>query len=91
MRGYPHIRSRMALHTGSALVGNLGAPERLNYTCIGTAAVREYGRRRKTATRRSDTTASGGYGPAEIVPVSVAAVGWALQATMSTWRPACKA
>ena len=35
MRGYPHIRSRMALHTGTALVGNLGAPERLNYTCIG--------------------------------------------------------
>jgi hypothetical protein len=36
MRGYAHIRSRMALHSGPALVGNLGAPERLNYTCIGT-------------------------------------------------------
>ena len=39
LRGFPFIRSRMALHTGAALVGNLGAPERLNYTCIGTVVV----------------------------------------------------
>jgi len=35
LMGFPYIRSRMALHCGPALVGNLGAPERLNYTCIG--------------------------------------------------------
>ena len=34
-RKYPEINARIGLNTGTALVGNLGAPDRLNYTCIG--------------------------------------------------------
>ncbi|KAJ3164510.1 hypothetical protein HDU88_005387 [Geranomyces variabilis] len=34
-KGYPEIRARIGLNTGPALVGNLGSPTRLNYTCLG--------------------------------------------------------
>ncbi|KAJ3188397.1 hypothetical protein HDU85_005548 [Gaertneriomyces sp. JEL0708] len=34
-KGYPEIRARIGLNTGPALVGNLGSPSRLNYTCLG--------------------------------------------------------
>ena len=33
--GFPPIRLRLGLHTGPVLVGNIGAPSRLNYTIVG--------------------------------------------------------
>ena len=33
--GLAPIRVRMGIHSGLALVGNIGAPERINYTVIG--------------------------------------------------------
>lgn len=35
--GLPAIRLRVGLHTGRVLVGNIGAPDRLNYTIVGDA------------------------------------------------------
>ena len=35
--GQPPIRVRIGLHTGRVLVGNIGAPGRVNYTIIGDA------------------------------------------------------
>jgi len=35
LRGIPPIKSRIGLNAGMALVGNLGSPERMSYTCIG--------------------------------------------------------
>ncbi|KAJ3038925.1 hypothetical protein HK097_002995 [Rhizophlyctis rosea] len=34
-QGFPEIRARIGINTGPALVGNLGSPSRLNYTCLG--------------------------------------------------------
>jgi adenylate cyclase len=34
-RGLPLLRTRFGLSTGKAVVGNVGAPERLNYTVLG--------------------------------------------------------
>ncbi|KAJ3300668.1 hypothetical protein HK104_008602 [Borealophlyctis nickersoniae] len=34
-QGFPEIRARIGINTGPALVGNLGSPTRLNYTCLG--------------------------------------------------------
>ena len=34
-RGEPPVRIRVGIHSGSATVGNIGAPGRLNYTIIG--------------------------------------------------------
>ncbi|RKP21322.1 hypothetical protein ROZALSC1DRAFT_27251, partial [Rozella allomycis CSF55] len=34
-QGFPLIETRIGINTGNALVGNFGAPNRLNYTCIG--------------------------------------------------------
>jgi len=34
-RGLPIVRLRIGLHSGSAIVGNIGAPGRVNYTLIG--------------------------------------------------------
>ncbi|MFO1073082.1 MAG: adenylate/guanylate cyclase domain-containing protein [Geminicoccaceae bacterium] len=31
----PHLRLRMGIHTGPALVGNIGSRDRLNYTLVG--------------------------------------------------------
>ena len=33
--GFPPLRLRAGLHTGLALVGNIGARDRLNYTLVG--------------------------------------------------------
>ena len=33
--GFPPLRLRLGLHTGPALVGNIGARDRLNYTLVG--------------------------------------------------------
>jgi adenylate cyclase len=33
--GLPVLRMRLGLHTGPALVGNIGAPGRMNYTIVG--------------------------------------------------------
>jgi adenylate cyclase len=33
--GFPPLRLRLGLHTGLALVGNIGARDRLNYTLVG--------------------------------------------------------
>lgn len=33
--GRPKIRTRFGVHTGRAVVGNIGSPERLNYTAVG--------------------------------------------------------
>ena len=35
--GRPRIRVRIGLHTGQAVVGNIGAPGRINYTIVGEA------------------------------------------------------
>jgi class 3 adenylate cyclase len=35
--GEPAVRLRIGIHTGTATVGNIGAPGRLNYTIIGDA------------------------------------------------------
>jgi adenylate cyclase len=37
-RGRPPFRTRIGLHTGPALVGNVGARERINYTLVGAVA-----------------------------------------------------
>ena len=34
-RGFPLVKMRIGVHCGSVLVGNLGSPDRLHYTCIG--------------------------------------------------------
>ncbi|KAJ3128436.1 hypothetical protein HK098_004513 [Nowakowskiella sp. JEL0407] len=34
-RGYPEIFSRIGVHTGQTLVGNIGSQSRLSYTCLG--------------------------------------------------------
>lgn len=34
-RGDPPIKVRIGLHTGRAIVGNIGAPSRINYTLVG--------------------------------------------------------
>ncbi len=36
-RGEPPVRIRIGLHMGSALVGNIGSPGRINYTIVGGA------------------------------------------------------
>ena len=33
--GLPPVRMRLGLHSGPAVVGNIGAPERMNYTVVG--------------------------------------------------------
>ena len=35
--GQPPIRLRIGIHTGSVVVGNIGAPGRMNYTIVGDA------------------------------------------------------
>lgn len=37
-RGWPGFRTRFGLHTGPAVVGNVGARERINYTLVGAVA-----------------------------------------------------
>jgi len=37
-RGRPGFRTRFGLHTGLAVVGNVGAQERINYTLVGAVA-----------------------------------------------------
>jgi len=37
-RGRPGFRTRFGLHTGPAVVGNVGAKERINYTLVGAVA-----------------------------------------------------
>ncbi len=37
-RGRPGFRTRFSLHTGPAVVGNVGARERINYTLVGQVA-----------------------------------------------------
>lgn len=34
-RGWPPLRTRLGVHTGDAVVGNVGAPDRMAYTAIG--------------------------------------------------------
>ena len=33
--GLPAVRIRVGIHTGPAMVGNVGAPGRINYTLVG--------------------------------------------------------
>jgi adenylate cyclase len=37
-RGRPAFRTRIGVHTGPAVVGNVGTKERINYTLVGTVA-----------------------------------------------------
>src|SRR5271170_7412547 len=37
-RGRPGFRTRFGLHTGPAVVGNVGARDRINYTLVGAVA-----------------------------------------------------
>src|SRR5207237_7808428 len=37
-RGRPGFHTRFGLHTGLAVVGNVGARERINYTLVGAVA-----------------------------------------------------
>src|SRR5207237_9776724 len=37
-RGRPGFHTRFGLHTGPAVVGNVGARERINYTLVGAVA-----------------------------------------------------
>lgn len=37
VKGYPEITARIGLHTGTAIVGNFGSKNRLNYTALGDA------------------------------------------------------
>lgn len=37
--GLPIVRVRVGIHTGMALVGNIGAPGRINYTPLGEAVI----------------------------------------------------
>lgn len=34
--GWPAYRTRFGLHVGDAVVGNIGSPDRMNYTALGT-------------------------------------------------------
>jgi adenylate cyclase len=34
-RGQPAVRMRIGIHTGPVVVGNIGSPERINYTIVG--------------------------------------------------------
>lgn len=36
-RGQPPVRLRVGIHTGEVVVGNIGAPGRINYTVVGDA------------------------------------------------------
>ncbi len=35
--GHPRVRMRIGIHTGPVVVGNIGAPGRMNYTIVGDA------------------------------------------------------
>src|SRR6185312_11013253 len=37
-RGRPAFRTRIGLHTGLAVVGNVGGRDRINYTLVGAVA-----------------------------------------------------
>ena len=35
--GWPHYRTRFGLHVGNVVVGNVGSPDRMNYTVLGAS------------------------------------------------------
>lgn len=54
--GLPPIRLRVGIHTGRVVVGNIGAPDRLNFTIVGDAV--NVGNRLETLARDYGTDAT---------------------------------
>jgi len=63
--GAPPVRVRIGLHTGEVIVGNIGAPGRINYTIVGDAV--------NTANRLEQLGKEVGDGDAEVTIVLSAA------------------
>ena len=78
IEGFPPLRLRLGLHTGPALVGNIGARDRLNYTLVGdtvnvTQRLEQLGKQiapdDTIVILASAATAADAHGMCEVVPL----------------------